>query len=374
VFTEARRPAPDGPRTVAQADRGCDQPRPRLPGYDHVPLGEQRSGQGLFHGVDHRHAGIDVGKDRFPVGRASPAESTPQGVDDLLTAAVVVLQVHEFGKLQGPAQRLPEAMLHGPDGQVAAIGGRVDIVAGVAMGQAVVAAHRCAPLFVLQVQLQRQQAEYAVGHGDVDVLAGAGFFPLQQRQQNAHRGVQTAAGHVGDLHPGDDRRAAGFADQIQHAGGGQVIDVVTGAIPQRAGLPVAGDRTVHDARIDARQCSIVDFQPLHHPGPEALQHHVGVSRQAVENPATLAVLQIEGHVLLVAVNRGGEKIVRTEAPVFHGDHPRAVIGQDHGTVRPRQQPRKIEHEGAGQGALARRMRFALFHNSLLQSPRRCQMP
>ena len=110
----------------------------------------------------------------------------------------------------------------------------------------------------------RQPRERAVGHRDVDELALARALALAQRGEDPDRRHQPAAAEVGDLAGGLDRRAAAPAGQPEQAGERQVVGVVTGAVAQRAVLPVARDRAVDEPRVALAQRLVADAEPVHH--------------------------------------------------------------------------------------------------------------
>jgi hypothetical protein len=116
--------------------------------------------------------------------------------------------------------------------------------------------------------------DHAVEHADVDRLAASGRVARQQRRQDPDHRHQRAAADVGDLHAGDDRRLILLADEVQHAAVAEIVDVVSDPAGVRTVLAVAGDRAVDESRIARRERRVVDAEPRHHAGPEALEQHV----------------------------------------------------------------------------------------------------
>ena len=96
-------------------------------------------------------------------------------------------------------------------------------------------------------ELAGDERERAFGHRDIEVGAAAGAVATDERGEDRGRAPQRAAGEVGDLHAGHERRAAGGAAHREHAGEREVADVVAGAIDVRPGLAEAADRAQHDA-------------------------------------------------------------------------------------------------------------------------------
>jgi hypothetical protein len=99
------------------------------------------------------------------------------------------------------------------------------------------------------------------------------------------------------------------ADLVEQAGRGEVIQVVTGEVGPGAGLAVAGDGAVDDARIDRPHRLVADAELVHHAGPEALENHVGIARQAQENLDARRLLQVQAQALLVAIDDAEEQAV-----------------------------------------------------------------
>src|SRR6266705_2204449 len=65
-----------------------------------------------------------------------------------------------------------------------------------------------------------------------------------------------------DLEVRHDRRLP-RPDLVAHAGVADVIDVVSGAIRVRPVLPVAGDRAIHEARIDRGEGGVIEAELRH---------------------------------------------------------------------------------------------------------------
>ena len=59
-----------------------------------------------------------------------------------------------------------------------------------------------------------------------------------------------------------------------------VVEVVTGAVDERAGLAVAGDRAVDDRRVHRAHRVVADAEAVGDAGPPALAEHVGRGRRA----------------------------------------------------------------------------------------------
>ena len=124
--------------------------------------------------------------------------------------------------------------------------------------------------------------EHGVGHRDVDVASVARALRAEQRAEDGDRRRRRAAEQVGDLQVRQRRRAAALARVIQHAGVAEVIDVVPGRQRARTGLSVAGERAVHDARIDRAHGVVIDAKRRDDSGTEAFDDDVGVARERHE--------------------------------------------------------------------------------------------
>ena len=187
----------------------------------------------------------------------------------------------------GPAEGLPEVGLQAADAHPAAVRGLVDVVEGRGAVEEALAGLGTDAAREVLADHPRQEVHDAVGHGDVHVLAPARPLAGDEGRQDAERRMQAAAGEVGDDVQGDGRRLARPADHAQRAADGDVVDVVAHQAGVGAVLPVAGERAVDQARVDAAQRLVVHAQALHHAGAEALQHHVRRLRQPVEDVARL---------------------------------------------------------------------------------------
>src|SRR5581483_4582942 len=151
----------------------------------------------------------------------------------------------EVGPAEQVAQPQPELRLERGDGEVAAVGGFVDAVAGGAAGEQ--ARRRVAGEPV------RHEAMGGVGHRHDDALRAA----FDQRGEDLDHRHLPARGEVGDLHGRHRRRRIG-----EHARVAEVVQVVPRLSAVRA---EAGDRA--DDRVGSR----LHVEPLEHPGAKALE-------------------------------------------------------------------------------------------------------
>ena len=136
---------------------------------------------------------------------------------------------------------------------------------------------------------------------------------------------------------------------------------MAGALPERAVLPVAGDRAVDEARVAFRERVVAHAQPLHHARPEALDEDVVVLREPKQDVARGRLLQVEPQGALVAIER--QEVGRRRAVLLLllaavvGRHPADVVaagrvldledlgsevGQQQGAEAARQKPGEVE--------------------------------
>ena len=123
-------------------------------------------------------------------------------------------------------------------------------------------------------------------------------------------------------------------------------------------LAEAGDAAIDDARVDLAHALVVDAELVLHVGPEVLDHHVGLFREALKHLEALGVFQIERHRPLVAVQvleiRTMARAARLlAAGVLHQgvdlDDIGAPVRELPHAGRPGADAGEIEHGEAGQG-------------------------
>src|SRR4051812_11956433 len=76
---------------------------------------------------------------------------------------------------------------------------------------------------------------------------------------------------------------------------------MAGAVATRAGLPVAGDRAIDEARIARAQGLVTESEPVHHTRPELLDHDVAGRGKIAHAVARSLLLQVGGDALLAAI-------------------------------------------------------------------------
>ena len=173
--------------------------------------------------------------------------------------------------------------------------------------------------------------------------------------------MQGGAGIIGNEVERNRRWPVGLADQVEHPGDGQEIDVVRRQLVIRAILPVAAERAVNEARVDGLQRLVIAAKARHDAGPEALDQHVGVGRELMQQLLPVWLLQIDGNAALVAIDELKNR------PAFSGrclrrfcrswdcrrrfdlQHLGAHVGKHHGAKRTRRHADKFEYLQSFQG-------------------------
>jgi len=148
------------------------------------------------------------------------------------------------------------------------------------------------------------QAEGAVGHADVHLLALPCCLTLDNRREQADHPMQRTAGNIRRLDAQRQRPGFTAAGVAGNAGQGQVIDVVTGAVLVRAALAVTGDRHIDQLRVDCLQCLIAHTEFVHHAGAKLLQHDVVLGHQLLDHLHRFRLFQVKGDAALIAIEVG----------------------------------------------------------------------
>ena len=199
-----------------------------------------------------------------------------------------------------------------------------------------------------------QQRELAFEHGNVDLLAFAGFFTHAQRQHYSVRRVE-ARGHVGDRNAGARAAAAFFARHADHAAFGLQDEVERRPVAVRAVLAEARNRAIDDAGIAFFRFSVVDAEPLQRADAVILDHHVAFLQELEKKLLALGPLHVENDAALVAMQahevrrfaaRDGHAPAAREITIarrLYLDQLRAIVGQHGGTERPRERVGEVKH-------------------------------
>ena len=116
-----------------------------------------------------------------------------------------------------------------------------------------------------------REAEHAVS-----IIATSSTAPspgpraLGERGQDADHAPQPAA-HVGELEARHLRRRRPPALDAEDARAREVVEVVPGALRERAGLAVAGERADDEPRVRCAQLRVREAEAIEHAGPELLE-------------------------------------------------------------------------------------------------------
>lgn len=320
---------------------------PVLASHCHFPFLEQFAVHGLGEGFYRAPAGVEVFKPMGPVGKGVGFDEVSDGLDDLVAFFVVKLEGLEVFQAGGTAEGGPEFGLQGAQGDEFMVGGFVGVVEGVAVGEEGVASGGCLAGLLLEVEGQVHEGQGAVGDGDVDVLALARTLPVEKGQKDSGDGAEAAPCDIGNLKA---RGAWSFlgADEVQGTCHAEVVDVVSRGVAVGAGLAVSGDGAVDDAGVDGFDMVVAHAQAVGDAGAEALHDDVGPGCQLQEDFFTRVGLQVEAHVLFVAIDEVWEGPLGGVARILKGNDPGAVIGEHHGAPGAGKKPGQVEDGDAGQ--------------------------
>src|SRR2546422_99540 len=162
-------------------------------------------------------------------------------------ARAVVLR-GDFANLQFGKQLLEKLVLDGADGNVFAILGLVDVVPGRA-GVEDIARSLLRPVIGgKETREHRGKQRCALDHRGVDHLTAPRALRFEQRAGDAEAEQHAAAAEVAHQVERRHRRLAFASESVQHAGEGDVVDVVAGARRERPALAPAGHAAVNQAR------------------------------------------------------------------------------------------------------------------------------
>ena len=182
---------------------------------------------------------------------------------------------------------------------------------------------------------------------------------MAQRGQDGDGGV-LSGGEIRNGHADLVRFAVGIAGD-RHQSRLRLHDVVV-ARPHRARsvAAVAGDRAIHQARIDRRQFGETDAEGLGRARAVVLDQHVGLAHHGFQQRPRRQRTQVDGDRALVAVAAGeirrqpvlerraeAARIVAVER--FELDDVGAEIGQHHSAPWARQYAGQFQDDDAGEG-------------------------
>ena len=209
-----------------------------------------------------------------------------------------------------------------------------------------------------------EEREHPFGHGDVDVGAGEVAAAVKQGRGDAEGRIDGTSGEVGDLNRDDGGRMPCRSSERQYAGESHIVEVVAGAQRERAILPVAGDATDDELRIEGAERIDAKPKPLEDAGPEALDQDVGPHEELAKDLQPFGRLEVESEALFAAIDRGKEGAVASGVVVgprripacvisavgaLNLDDPSAEVGEKHGAEGAWEQAREVDDSDAAEG-------------------------
>ena len=311
--------------------------------HTHVGLGQQVVP--LVAGFGHQHGLEFLAYLLVPLGR---------GLREVAGLHAAVFPVRA---VQRVTQVVPQPGLGTADAELLVVFGIVHAVVGkpAAKNALAPAGHGPVGKIVAHIGRSRQQGDGGVEVGHVDQLALAGAFPSEQREHDAGHAVHGRSGVVGDDIERNGRRPFGLTDQVEHAAESQIVQVVGRVVPVRSVLAKAAQRAVHQARVEFAERVVIAAQAPHHPGPKALDQHVMVFGQVLQDGLSGGFLEVEGDAFFVAVGEiggqllgliGGRRGARAGQLARRRrldlEHLGAHVRQHHGAERPRSHPGQLQ--------------------------------
>ena len=127
---------------------------------------------------------------------------------------------------------------------------------------------------------EAHEAGGPVDHGGVDDLALPGGAGLEEGADHAEGEVHAASAEVAHQVHGRHRPGVVPTEVGEHAGEGDVVDVVSGHRGVGAFLAPPGHAAVDEGRVAGEAVVGADPEALGHAGAEALEEHVGTLHEA----------------------------------------------------------------------------------------------
>ncbi len=151
-----------------------------------------------------------------------------------------LLPLHDLGYLRPPVVR------PGDDAHVAVAAG-IDAPGGPPVAPVADPGELLAGVAVLH-QSVFQDVGAILGDGDIDMLALAGLFGVEQGGHGGRKGVLPGA-QLGQGRTLFQRLQVGFPGDVHQAAGGIEVDFGSFPVPVGAGLPIVGDGCHHQGRV-----------------------------------------------------------------------------------------------------------------------------
>ena len=158
-----------------------------------------------------------------------------------------------------------------------------------------------------------------------DLLAPAGLLAGQQCGQHTldevhSRRVVAQGGRIDGVR---NARIGRLFHDAAHRLGEHILTALVGVGPLLAEARAGG---ANDARIDVPERLVAEAEPVHHPGAEIVDHHVGVAYQVVDHLLALLRLGVDFHRALIAVERGIDRVVEAFLGTLVEEMARQVAG------------------------------------------------
>ena len=257
----------------------------------------------------------------------------------------------QLGAVNKPAEFLPLAIVTNGQTKIAVLGLkgliRHDGRMGVAIAARLGAGHQIITAYI------GQPGDLSVQQRNVDCLPLARFRASQQGGLNGIGGKQTGS----DIGNGDSDLhgfALGLARNAHHPAPALNNEIVAGQVLVRAGLAIAGNRTIDQPDVLLSELFIAQPQRRHFPGFEVLNQHIADADQTPDQRLSGLGFEIDGDAFFIAV---GTQVIRAfpagkrrppgpgiipAARPFDLDDLSPQVSQSHGAERPGQDARKIK--------------------------------
>ena len=120
-------------------------------------------------------------------------------------------------------------------------------------------------------------------HGDIKMRPLTACLPRNQGQQDIHHRRIGSAPDISDQPEGHGWLLIRSPAQRQDPRIAHIIEIVPGSRSLRAGLSIAGDRTIDETGIDLAHGLVSQTEPVHHSGAKLLYQNIGLFKQRAQN-------------------------------------------------------------------------------------------
>jgi hypothetical protein len=184
-----------------------------------------------------------------------------------------------------------------------------------------------------------------VDHGRVDDLALPGGAGGEDPGEDAHGEEHPSPAEVAYEVERRYRIGCG-ADRPEHAGQGDVVDVVAGPLGEGAVLAPPGHATVDKAWVALQADVGAETEALGDSGPEPLEEGVGPLHEVQHHPDAVGVLEVDGDRELPTVEEIGVGAGTTGPGAVDADDAGAEVGEDHPAEGGRADPCELDDRHA----------------------------